>query len=86
MKTITQSFIKKILKPRKSNTNKSDYGHALLIVGNIGKMGAAVISANACMRSGVGLLTVNIPKKQYNILPIALPEAMTSEREKKNFI
>jgi len=46
-------------------------------------MGAAVIAASACARSGAGKLTVNIPKKERSILQVALPEAMLSFREEK---
>lgn len=66
------SFVKK--RPRKSH--KGIYGHALLLVGSYGKIGAAVLSARACLRSGVGLLTVDIPKCGYEILQISVPEAM----------
>ena len=40
---------------------KNTYGHALLLAGSRGKMGAAVLSAGACLRGGVGLLTVAVP-------------------------
>jgi NAD(P)H-hydrate epimerase len=39
-------------------------------------MGAIVLSAKACLRSGVGLLTVQIPRCGYDILQTSLPEAM----------
>jgi NAD(P)H-hydrate epimerase len=39
-------------------------------------MGAAVLSAKACMRSGAGLLTCHIPKCGYYILQSTVPEAM----------
>lgn len=73
--------IKSILKPRLEDSHKGTYGHALLIAGSEGKMGAAVIAAKACLRSGVGLLTVNVPFSEKSVLPIALPEAMLNLRE-----
>ena len=39
--------------------------------------GAAVLSARACLRSGVGLLTVCSPSCNNDILQISVPEAMT---------
>ena len=39
--------------------------------------GAAVLSARACLRSGVGLLTVCTPSCNNDILQISVPEAMT---------
>lgn len=58
--------------------HKGDFGHALLIVGSYGKAGAAVLAAKACMRSGVGLLTVHVPEKLTDIMQISIPEAMLS--------
>jgi hydroxyethylthiazole kinase-like uncharacterized protein yjeF len=75
---ISLADVKHILKPRGKFSHKGLYGHSLLVSGSYGKMGAAVISARACLRSGTGLLTVHIPKCGYEILQIALPEAMTS--------
>ena len=59
MKKLTKFLIKSILKPRMPNSHKGNFGHALLIAGKKGKMGAAVIAAKACLRSGTGLLTIN---------------------------
>lgn len=63
---------------RRDDTHKGDYGHALLVAGSYGKMGCAVLAARACMRSGVGLLTVHLPEKGLNVIQCAVPEAMTS--------
>lgn len=80
---LSQSDIKSILKIRKPDSNKGTYGHALLIVGSKGKMGAAVISARACLRSGVGLLTLSVPANERTILQISIPEAMIIDRKNK---
>jgi NAD(P)H-hydrate epimerase len=63
---------------RKKFSHKGTYGHALLISGSYGKMGAAVLSAKACLRTGCGLVTVHVPKVGYEIVQTALPEAMIS--------
>lgn len=76
-----RSSILPLIKPRKLDSHKGNYGHALIIAGNKGKMGAAVIAAKACLRSGVGLLTVNVPTEERNILQISAPEAMLVMRE-----
>lgn len=83
MLKLSLSIIKSILKIRKPDANKGTYGHALLIVGCKGKMGAAVVSARACLRSGVGLLTLSVPSKERTILQISIPEAMTIDRKNK---
>lgn len=74
---LTKESIKPILKTRKKFDHKGVYGHALLIAGSFGKMGAAVLSAKACLRSGVGLLTVAVPKSGNEIMQISVPEAMS---------
>lgn len=67
-----------MLKERRKFSHKGTFGHALLIAGSYGKMGAAILSAHACLRSGVGLLHTHIPKAGYPIIQTALPEAMVS--------
>jgi NAD(P)H-hydrate epimerase len=49
-------------------------------------MGAAVLCARACLRSGIGLLTMHIPGCGYEIMQTAVPEAMTSADNQKNLI
>ena len=68
--------ISKLLKIRNPNSHKGDFGHGLLIAGSQQKMGAAIIAAKACLRSGAGLLTVVIPKEERNALFSTIPEAM----------
>lgn len=74
-------FVKKdvgrILKSRTKFDHKGKFGHALLVAGGYGKMGAAVLASRAALRSGLGLLTTHIPKCGYNIMQSSVPEAMT---------
>jgi hydroxyethylthiazole kinase-like uncharacterized protein yjeF len=84
LKTLTQDIVKELIKPREASSHKGTYGHALLVAGNIGRMGASVIASRACLRSGTGLLTVNVPKSERLILQSAIPEAMLIFREKLN--
>jgi len=81
MQDLTKQHIQQLLKPREANSHKGTYGHALIIAGNKYKMGAAVIAAKACLRSGVGLLTLNVPSEERYILQTTIPEAMLSARE-----
>jgi NAD(P)H-hydrate epimerase len=85
MKKITKELVASLLIERKKDGSKVDFGHALLVAGEIGKMGAAVISSRACFRSGVGLLTLNAPIEERQIVQIAIPEAMIVSREDFNY-
>jgi ADP-dependent NAD(P)H-hydrate dehydratase / NAD(P)H-hydrate epimerase len=73
---LDEEIIHSIYKPRNRFAHKGNFGHALLVAGSYGKMGAAALSAKACMRSGSGLLTCHIPSCGYDILQIIVPEAM----------
>lgn len=70
------SMIRSIYKPRNPFAHKGNFGHAMIIAGSYGKIGAAVLSAKACLRSGAGLLTCFIPKCGYEILQTDVSEAM----------
>ena len=70
------AIIRSIYKPRNNFAHKGNFGHALLVAGSYGKMGAAVLCGKACLKSGAGLLTLHIPKSGYDILQTSLPEAM----------
>jgi len=74
--TVSQDYIKSLLKPRSPQAHKGSFGHALLYAGSYGMAGASVLSAKACMRSGVGLLTVCAPPVNNDIIQISVPEAM----------
>ena len=65
-----------LCKPRCTDSHKGTYGHGLLIAGSFGMGGAALMSARACLKSGIGLLTVSTPECNRIILQTAVPESM----------
>ncbi len=65
-----------LVRSRGKFSHKGTFGHALIIAGSYGKMGAAVLAAKSCLRSGVGLLSLHIPECGYVIAQTAVPEAM----------
>lgn len=75
---IEKQDVANIIPQRTTFQHKGDFGHALLIAGSFGKMGAAVLASKACLRSGAGLLTTHIPRLGYTIVQTAVPEAMAS--------
>jgi ADP-dependent NAD(P)H-hydrate dehydratase / NAD(P)H-hydrate epimerase len=80
---VTRDMVGQMLKPRARFSHKGTYGHALLIAGSYGKMGAAILGAKSCLRAGVGLLTTHIPKCGYQILQTSVPEAMVVPDEEE---
>lgn len=75
---LEQKDIRDRIRPREKFDHKGSFGHALLIAGSYGKIGAAVLSARAALRSGTGLLTVHVPECGYEIMQTSIPEAMVS--------
>ena len=66
------------IQQRQKFSHKGTYGHALLIGGKYGMMGAVTLASTAALRSGCGLITAHIPKCGYEIMQISLPEAIVS--------
>ena len=58
--------------------HKGTFGHLLLVAGSCGKSGAAVLAAEAALRTGAGLVTVAAPASLQTTLAIKLTEAMTA--------
>ena len=73
---LTPRAIRRRLKDRSQFDHKGTFGHALLVAGSVGKMGAAVLASRAVLRAGAGLLTVHAPTCGYVVLQTAVPEAM----------
>ena len=70
------SIIKAIIKTRNKFSHKGNFGHAALIAGSYGMMGAAILAAKGCMQAGTGKLTCYIPSCGYDIMQTSVPEAM----------
>ena len=83
---IEEKQLSHFFKKRNPFSHKGNYGHAGIIAGSYGKIGAAVLSTKACLRSGVGLLTVHVPKCGYTILQTSVPEAMVISDENDKMI
>ncbi|MBL7734187.1 MAG: NAD(P)H-hydrate dehydratase [Chitinophagaceae bacterium] len=78
-------YVKRLFRPRKKFAHKGNFGHALLIAGSFGKMGAAILSAKACIKTGSGLLSVHSPRCGYDLLQSQVPEAMVIADKEEEF-
>ena len=66
--------VKKIFSPRKEDSNKGSFGTLFSLCGSSGMAGAAIMSAAAALRCGVGLLNLAIPAQLYPIAASRLLE------------
>lgn len=73
---LEEEEIRQLIKPRKRFAHKGNFGHGLLIAGSYGMAGASILAAKACLRSGIGLLTVHVPIHNHNLLQTTVPEAI----------
>ncbi|MBQ8441804.1 MAG: NAD(P)H-hydrate dehydratase [Bacteroides sp.] len=71
-----EADIRALIKPRKRFAHKGSFGHGLLIAGSYGMAGASILSAKACLKAGVGLLTVHTPIHNHDLLQVTVPEAI----------
>lgn len=85
-------YFRHLLGPRKPESNKGTYGHALVVGGAEGKSGAAEMCGLAALRIGAGLVTVassvsrlNTPELMTDRLPASW-EALAKSAERKNVI
>ncbi len=73
---IEEKQIRSLIKPRKRFAHKGNFGHGLLIAGSYEMAGASILSAKACLKSGIGLLTVHAPIHNHDLLQTTVPEAI----------
>ncbi len=75
---VESGMVKQLLLPRDDFAHKGTMGHAMLVAGAQGMAGAATLAARACLRSGVGKLTVATPQCNYDIMQMSVPEAIVT--------
>ncbi len=73
---VEEADLKPMLRRRYEFAHKGDMGHALIVAGSYGMAGAAILATRACLRSGVGKVTVHTPRKNNDVLQTAVPEAV----------
>ena len=71
--------------PREKFSHKAQFGHALIIGGSYGQIGAVILASRAALAAGAGLISAYVPKCGYHALQSSFPEAMVitgSDQEK----
>lgn len=77
IETLDLSRAAALLPPREAASHKGSFGHALVIGGARGYLGAAKLAAEGALRSGVGLVTLAVPAPLQEAATIGLSEALT---------
>jgi len=77
MHFISKKILTDIYKPRPKNAHKNDYGHLLVIGGNLQYTGAPALVSLAALRSGVDLITLAAPKRSANISAFFSPSIIS---------
>jgi NAD(P)H-hydrate epimerase len=67
-----------LLPPRTPEAHKGTNGHVLIVAGSRGKLGAALLAADASVRSGAGLTTLAVPDAVQPLAEARVPEVMTA--------
>lgn len=83
---LTPSMVGSYLNKRTIFTHKGTYGHANLIGGSRGKIGAAVLMTRAASFSGAGLITATVPSVGFEILQTMVPVAMCDDAYGKDVL
>ena len=71
----TKKLLKKLL--RNSESHKGDFGHVLVVAGNIGFGGAALLSSKAAIKIGAGLVSLATRSEHLQAALSFAPEVMT---------
>ncbi len=72
---ITLEYVKTIVRERPRDAHKGTCGRVLVVAGSLGMAGAAVLSSEAALKSGAGLVKAAVPDEIIPILQIAVPQA-----------
>ncbi len=82
---VDEAWVSQRVQSRRKFAHKGTYGHALLICGSEGMIGAAILAAGAALRSGCGLVTVHMPRQETGSLYAHCPSAMLSGDDQPYF-
>lgn len=79
------SFVSTFIKSRRQNSHKGTFGRVFVVAGSKGMAGAGLLSSNAALRIGAGIVELAVPMCLFNIVSGKVPEIITRElREDKN--
>ena len=80
MKEITKELVMNSIPERKTESHKGDFGKVLIIAGSRTMTGACILSCEAALRSGAGLVYALVPEEIMAQVQVAVPEVVIKER------
>lgn len=80
--TLDKNLLATAFPPRARDANKADFGHVLIIGGDVGMGGAVRLSAESALRVGAGLVSVATHPEHVTLVSGACPEIMCHAIEK----
>ncbi len=83
---VNENDTRRFLSRRPEFSSKADYGHALLIAGSYGMVGAASLAARGCLRAGAGKVSVHAPGCAFVPLQTNVAPAMFDADSDQNII
>ncbi len=76
LELVEERFVREKLPRRKAYSHKGTYGKALIVAGSRGLSGAAIMTAEAALRAGTGLVYLAYPQSLSPIIESRLLEAV----------
>lgn len=83
---LTSKKVKEVFPARVASAHKGGYGHLLIIGGNSGMAGAAILAAEAALSLGVGKISVATRESSLAPLLSRAPEVMAHQVEHYNYL
>ncbi len=74
---INDAFIKEHIKPRKTDSHKGTYGNVFIIAGSKGMAGAGMLSSEAALRGGAGIVKLGVLESLLDVVSGKVPEIIT---------
>lgn len=73
----SREYVASLIPDRPADAHKGVFGHLFIVAGSPGFTGAASLACEGALRSGVGLVTLGVPKSLNSIMEAKTTEAMT---------
>ena len=77
LRIFSRTDLYRVLPVRRATAHKGHFGHVLVIGGNSGMAGAAVLAGEAALRAGAGRVTVATRPGHAGLIALKRPELMT---------